>query len=83
MALSRLEEIYDWDKFVKLILMLYNTSQQASIWLTPYYLIFGRDPKLLVKETTLSKNTILDRVIELIHKIPIFRESVKRAINRA
>ncbi len=26
-ALSKLEEVYDWDKFVKPMLMAYNTSR--------------------------------------------------------
>ncbi len=49
----------------------------------PYYLMFSRDLKLLIKKTILSKETILDRVIELIHKVPIFRKSAKTAIIRA
>ncbi len=81
-ALSKLKETHDWDKFVKPTLMSYNMSQQASTCLTPYYLMFKRDPKLPIKEIMLSRNSILDRVIELIHKIPIFRESAKIAINR-
>jgi len=48
----------------------------------PYYLIFGRDLKLHIREDMLSKKTILDRVIELIYKVPIFRESAKAAINK-
>ena len=82
-ALSKLEEAHDWDKFVKLTLMSYNTSQQNTTCMTPYYLMFGRDPKLPIKEVTLLENTILDRMIELIHKVPIFRESAKVAIKRA
>ncbi len=50
--------------------------------MTLYYLIFGRDLKLLIKKIALSKKTILDKVIKLIHKVPIFRENVKIAINR-
>jgi len=45
--------------------------------------MFGRDLKLPIKKITLSEKTILDRVIELIHKVPIFRESAKVTINRA
>jgi len=63
--------------------MLYNTSQQSSMRITPYYLIFEKDLKLRIKETTLIKMTILKRVIELIHKVPIFKKSAKVAINRA
>jgi len=47
-----------------------------------YYLIFGKDLKLLIKEITLSRNTILERIIKLNHKVSIFRKSVKVAINR-
>ncbi len=82
-ALFKLEEMHDWDKFVKLTLMSYNTSQQVSTCITSYYLIFERDLKLPIKKVMLSKNTILDKVIELIYKVPIFRESAKIAINRA
>ncbi len=44
--------------------------------------MFKRDLKLPIKEVKLSKITILDQVIELIHKVPIFKESAKVAINR-
>ncbi len=36
-VLSKLEEVYDWDKFVKPTLMAYNISQQNSIKMTPYF----------------------------------------------
>ncbi len=81
-ALFKLEETYDWNKFVKPILMFYNTSQQASTRMTSYYLMFERDSKLPIKEIILSKKTILDRVVKLIYKVSIFRESVKVAIGR-
>ncbi len=45
--------------------------------------MFRRDPRLPIKEAILSKRTILDRVIKLIHKISIFKKSAKVAINRA
>ena len=44
--------------------------------------MFGKDLKLSIKEIMLSRNIILNRVIELIYKVPIFRESMKIAINR-
>ena len=81
--MSKLEETHNWDKFVRLMLMSYNTSWQVSIRLTPYYLIFEKNLKLPIKKTMLSRNTILDRIIELIHKVSIFRENAKVAINKA
>jgi len=82
-ALSKLEETYDWDKFVRPTLMSYNMSQHSMTRLTPYYLMFGRDLKLPIKEVMPTEKSILDRVIELIHKVPIIRESAKVAIKRA
>src|SRR6266498_6056336 len=82
-ALSKLEETHDWDKFVRPTLMSYNTSQHSITRLTPYYLIFGKDLKLPIKEVRLTEKSILDRVIKLIHQVPMIRESAKVIIKRA
>jgi len=82
-ALSKLEETHDWDKFVRPTLMSYNTSQHSITRLTLYYLMFRRDPKLPLKEVMPIEKSILDRVIKLIHQVPMIRESVKIAIQRA
>ena len=81
-ALSKLEEVYDWDKFVKLTLMAYNTSRQNSTKMTPYFLMYGRTARLPLEEE-LSRNMLLDRVIMIVYKLPIFRESARIAIKRA
>ncbi len=51
--------------------------------MTPYFLIYGRTARLPLEEEELSKNTLLDRVIMIVHKLPIFRESIRIAIKRA
>src|SRR6266540_2251338 len=76
-ALSKLKEVYNWDKFVKPTLMAYNTSQQNSTKMTPYFLMYERTARLPLEEEVLSRTTLLDRVITMIHKLPIFRESAK------
>ncbi len=45
--------------------------------------MYGRTARLHLKGEVFSRNTLLDRVITLIHKLPIFRESAKIAIKRA
>ncbi len=82
-VLFKLEEVYDWNKFVKLTLIAYNTSQQNNTKMTPYFLIYSRMVRLSIEGEVLSKDTLLDRVITLVHKLPIFRESAKMAIKRA
>ena len=66
-ALSKLEETHDWDKFVRPTLISYNTSQHSITKLIPYYLMFGRDLKLPIKEVKPTEKSIFDRVIKLIH----------------
>ena len=51
--------------------------------MTPYFLMYGRTTRLPLDEEVLSRNTLLDRVITMVHKIPIFRESARIAIKRA
>ncbi len=82
-VLSKLEEVYDWNKFVKPTLIAYNTSQQNSTKMTPYFLMYERIARLPIEGEVLSKSTLLDRVITLIHKLPLFRESARIAIKRA
>src|SRR6266498_5963033 len=82
-ALSKLKETHVWDKFVRPTLMSYNTSQHGITRLTPYYLMFGRDLKLPIKEVKSTEKSILDRVIELIHQVLMIRESAKVTIKRA
>src|SRR6266542_7114861 len=81
-ALSKLKETHDWDKFVRPTLMSYNTSQHNITRLILYYLMFGRDLKLPIKEIMPTEKSILNRVIELIHQVPMIRESAKVAIKK-
>ena len=49
----------------------------------PYFLMYERTARLPLKEEVLSRSTLLDRVITMVHKLPIFRESARIAIKRA
>jgi len=82
-ALSKLEEMYDWDKFVKPTLIAYNTSQQDSMKMTSYFLMYGRIARLPIEGEVLNKDILLDSVITLIYKLPIFRKGIRIAIKRA
>ena len=63
--------------------MAYNISWQNSTKMTSYFLMYSRIARLLIEEGVLSKNTLLDRVITLIHKLLLFKESARIAIKRA
>ncbi len=72
-ALSKLEEVYDWNKFVK----------PNSTKMTSYFLIYDRTVRLSMEGEVFSKSILLDKVIILIHKLLLFRESARIAIKRA
>ena len=61
---------------------IYNTSQQNSIKITSYFLIYNRIVRLSIKGEMLSKNILLNKIITLIHKVLIFRENAKTAIKK-
>ena len=63
--------------------MAYNISRQNSTKMTLYFLIYERTARLPLEEEELSRNMLLDRVITMVHKLPIFRESARIAIKRA
>jgi len=44
--------------------------------------MYGRTVRLSIEGEVLSRNTLLDRVITLVYKLPIFRESARIAIKR-
>jgi len=45
--------------------------------------MYRRTARLPIKGEILSKSILLDRVITLVHKLPIFRENARIAIKRA
>jgi len=81
-ALFKLEEVYNWNKFVKPILIAYNISQQNSIKMTLYFLIYGKIARLLIEREIFNKNTLLNKVITLIYKLLLFRENARIVIKK-
>ncbi len=50
--------------------------------MTSYFLMYGWTARLSIEGKVLSRSTLLNRVITLVHKLLIFRENVKIAIKR-
>ncbi len=48
-----------------------------------YFLIYGKIARLPIEGEILNRNTLLNRVIILIYKLPLFRKSAKITIKRA
>ncbi len=63
--------------------MAYNTSQQNSIKMTLYFLMYDRIARLPIEGEVLSRSILLNRIITLIHKLLLFRESARIDIKKA
>ncbi len=59
---------------------IYNTSQQNSIKMISYFLIYNKITRLSIEGEALSRIILLDKIIILLHKVLIFRENTKIAI---
>jgi len=64
------------------MLMAYNTSQQNNTKMISYFLIYDKTARLPIKREALSKSILLDRAITLVHKLLLFKKSVKITIKR-
>lgn len=45
----------DWDQFIPFVLFAYRTSQHSTTKETPFYLLYGRHPRLPIDEALLSE----------------------------
>ncbi len=50
--------------------------------MTLYFLMYGKTARLPIEEEVFSKSILLDKVITLVHKLPLFRENTRIAIKR-
>lgn len=48
----------DWDRFLPLVVFAFNTSVQVSTKYSPYYLLYGHDPKLPFDINFISTSTM-------------------------
>ncbi len=68
---------------MKSILIVYNTSQQNSIKITLYFLMYKRIVRLPIEREVFNKSILLDKIIILVYKLLLFKKNAKIAIKRA
>jgi hypothetical protein len=74
----------DWDTLISPVLFAYRTAKQSSTRMTPFYLVYGRNPTIPpVEMEEIISNNILSRLYTLIEDLPQERESAKRNISKA
>jgi len=49
----------DWDKYLPMVTFAYNSSKQDTTQFTPFYLVFGRNPRLIPDAMFLRSSTMV------------------------
>ena len=63
----------DWDKALPYVTWAYNTSRHESSRFSPYYLLYGREPRL-VMDSVFKTPTSIQRLDEMVEKLKEARE---------
>jgi Integrase core domain. len=83
-ALAKIcNSLHDWDLFIQPILFAYRTKKLAISKHTPFELVYGRTPTMISDQPSRDKQTMIDRLMDIIEKVPHLRQSAKKAIRDA
>ena len=82
LAKSATEHIEEWDQYIAPILFAYRTSKHATTRMTPFFLVHGREAKLVADSSKMEEETHLAEYVESqLNNLPIARYNVKQQIN--
>ena len=73
------ETIFDWDRYIQPVLFAYRIKRLRITNQSPYKLVFGRDPQLVMDNADKAQ-TIIERLLVITDKVPQLREMSRRAI---
>ncbi len=75
------EETTMWDEFIDPALMAYRTTKHATIEVTPFLLVYGREVVLLIDEPYDLR--MRDRMMQIVEEVPHIREEARRMIQHS
>ena len=76
------DTLYDWDKFIQPVLFAYRIKPLRISKKSPYEIVYGKDP-VLPDDRPQDNQMMIDRLTDLIDKVPHLRQSAKKAIIEA
>src|SRR6266540_202090 len=76
------EEVDQWDRFIQPVLFAYRTKELRISKQSPYMLVYGKEPTL-VMDYGKHGGSIMERLLEIIEKVPQLREAARRAIQKS
>ena len=82
LAKTAAEHLDKWDKFIAPVLFAYRTSKHSTTRMTPFYLVYGREAKLVADSTKMEEETnLVDHVTSQVNELPIARYNIQQQIN--
>src|SRR2546421_303172 len=72
---SLVGETSDWNRNIAPVLFAYRTSKHLSTVISSFYLIYEREPQLLIDETEAENtNSLVQYLHHLVNNLLLFRE---------
>jgi len=76
------EELGSWDQYIQPILFAYRTKELRISKQSPYKLVYGKEPTLVMDYGPYG-GSIIERLLEITEKVPQLREAARKAIQKA
>src|SRR5256885_10266894 len=82
-SLAKLGETSDWNRNITPVLFAYRTSKHLTTEISPFYLIYGREPQLPIDETEAENtNSLVQYLHHLVNDLPLLREIAKDNVTK-
>ncbi len=75
------EEVDQWDKFIQPVLFTYRIKELRISKQSSYMLVYRQEP-ILVIDYRKYESSIMERLLEIIEKLPQLREAARRVIQK-
>src|SRR6266542_4577846 len=76
------EKLGSWDQYIQPILFAYRTKELRISKKSTYKLVYGKEPTLVIDYGPYG-SSIIERLLEIMKKVPQLREAARRAIRKA
>ena len=82
-SLAKLGKTNDWNKNISPVLFAYQTSKHLTTGISPFYLIYGREPQLPIDETEAENtNSLVQHLQHLVDNLPLLCETAKDNVTK-
>jgi len=81
LARTATDHLDEWDKYIAPVLFAYRTSKHSTTRMTPFFLVYGREAKLVADSSKMEEElNLTDHVDVLLNNLPISRHNVRQQI---